>query len=131
MGRHYQTTRDVAYLAKSKSIGFGDKQKFQLSHLFAVNIKTLVISRLFVCKARLTLSYPKKCYCYYYFRGFMTYQTLSHSAHPTSLEVGASCCHMSMNKTSETPKRLYNLVPEELVFQTGLSNPRTFALIVY
>lgn len=125
MGRHYQTARDVAYLAESNSIGFGDKQKFQLSHLFAVNIKTLVISRLFVCKARLTLSYPKKCYCYYYFRGFMTYQTLSHSAHPTSLEVGA------LVATSETPKRLYNLVLEELVFQTGLSNPRTFALIIY
>lgn len=60
MGRSYQTTRDVACLAKSKSIGFGVRQKFQLSHLFVVNIKTLVISRLFVCKARLILSYTKK-----------------------------------------------------------------------
>ena len=48
-----------------------------------------------------------------------------------------SCGHMSMNKESETPKRLYNLsmitqlVLEELVFQTSLSNPRTFALIIY
>ena len=38
---------------------------------------------------RLTLTYTKKCDCFYYFRGFMTYQTPSHSAHPAFLEVGA------------------------------------------
>lgn len=44
---------------------------------------------------------------------------------------------MFMNEKSETLKRLYNLskvtqlVQEELVFQTSLSNSRTFALIIY
>lgn len=62
--------------------------------------------------------------------------TSSHLAHPTHLEVVLLLPHTYTGEKGD-PKRLCNLskvtqfVQEELVFQTSLSDTRTFALIIY